>query len=222
MKPRWNAYSSSVAEKLLIALTGLALVFYLVIHLIGNSLLFLGAGTFNGYAHALTSSPLIVVIELGLLAIFLLHVWKTAVMWWHNRGARPDAYERKRWAGPPSRKSLASTTMIYTGALTALFVALHVRAFKYGPAAEVAGHRDLYGLLVSYFQNPLHVVFYEACLVLLGYHLWHAFSSAWESLGLHGPRTTPAVLLFGKVLAVVLASGFLSIPLWAFFLGGRA
>ena len=63
MKPRWNAYSSSVAEKLLIALTGLALFLYLVVHLVGNSLLFLGPATFNGYAHMLISNPLIIPVE---------------------------------------------------------------------------------------------------------------------------------------------------------------
>jgi succinate dehydrogenase / fumarate reductase, cytochrome b subunit len=222
MKPRWNAYSSSVAEKLLIALTGLALILYLVVHLIGNTLIFLGPRTFNGYAHMLVSSPLVVPVELGLAAIFVIHVWKTVAMWWRNRGARPDPYYRKRWAGDPSRKSLASTTMIYTGALTAVFVVLHVRAFKYGPAAEIGGQRDLFGLLVGFFQNRLNVVFYEVCLVLVGLHLWHGFSSAFESLGGDEPRFTPKVLLFGKVLAVLLAGGFVVIPLWAFFVGGRA
>jgi succinate dehydrogenase / fumarate reductase, cytochrome b subunit len=222
MKPRWNAYSSSVAEKLLIALTGLALFLYLVIHLIGNSLLFLGPRTFNGYAHALISNPLIIPVELGLTAIFVLHVWKTAVMWWRNRGARPEPYYRKRWAGGPSRKSIASTTMIYTGALTAIFVLLHVRSFKYGPAAEVAGQRDLYGLVFGFFQSPLRVLLYEVCLVLIGLHLWHGFSSAVESLGGDEPRVTPKLLLLGKVLAVLLMGGFVFIPLWAFFVGGRA
>jgi succinate dehydrogenase / fumarate reductase, cytochrome b subunit len=222
MKPRWNAYSSSVAEKLLIAVTGIALFLYLVVHLLGNTVLFLGPSTFNGYAHALISNPLVVPVELGLAAIFILHSWKTAVMWWRNRGARPERYRRKRWAGSPSRKSLASSTMIYTGTLLAIFVVVHVRAFKYGPAAEVAGRRDLYGLLVTFFQDPRHVVLYEICLVLLGFHLWHGFSSAIESLGGDDPRYTPKVLLLGKVLAVVMAGGFLCIPLWAFFLGGRA
>jgi succinate dehydrogenase / fumarate reductase, cytochrome b subunit len=222
MKPRWNAYSSSVAEKLLIALTGLALFLYLVVHLIGNSLLFLGPSTFNGYAHVLISNPLIIPVELGLAAIFVLHVWKTVAMWWHNRGARPEPYYKKRWAGGASRKSLASSTMIYTGSLIALFVILHVRAFKYGPAAELDGTRDLYGLVFGFFRSPLNVTFYEICLALLGFHLWHGFSSAFESLGGDEPRYTPKVLLLGKVLAIVLAGGFFFIPLWAFFVGGRA
>jgi succinate dehydrogenase / fumarate reductase cytochrome b subunit len=222
MKPRWNAYSSSVAEKLLIALTGLALVLYLVVHLIGNALVFLGPRTFNGYAHALVSSPLVIPVEAGLAAIFVLHIWKTVAMWWRNRGARPVPYVRQRWARGPSRKSWASTTMIYTGALTAIFVVLHVRTFKFGPAGELAGQRDLYGLLVGFFQNPLNVLAYEACLVFVGFHLWHGFSSAIESLGGDAPRLTPVVLALGRALTVALALGFAFIPLWAYFVGGRA
>ena len=222
MIQRWNPLASSVAEKLLIALTGLALFLYLVVHLLGNSLLFLGQEQFNGYAHLLISNPLIIPVELGLAAIFILHVWKTVAMWWRNRQARPDAYYQKQWAGSPSRKSIASTTMIYTGLLTAVFVVLHVWTFKYGPTSEIAGERDIYGLVTRFFSHPLYVAFYEVCLVLLGFHLWHGFSSAFESLGGDEPRYTPRVLLAGKVLAVVLGGGFVFIPLWVFFTGGRS
>jgi succinate dehydrogenase / fumarate reductase cytochrome b subunit len=222
MMPRWKPLSSSVGEKLLIAVTGLALFLYLVVHLAGNTLLFLGPQTFNGYAHLLITNPLVIPVEIGLAAIFVLHVWKTVVMWWRNRQARPAPYYEKKWAGAPSRKSLASTAMIYTGLLTAVFVVLHVRTFKYGPAGDVAGQRDLFGLVTRFFHNPLNVAFYEVCLVLLGFHLWHGFASAFESLGVDEPRYTPRILLAGKVLAVVIAGGFVLIPLWAFFTGGRS
>lgn len=226
MTPRWHPFSSSVAEKFLIALTGLALLLYLVAHLAGNTLLFLGPEMFNGYAHALISNPLVVPVELGLAAIFVLHVYKAAVMWWRNRGARPDGYVRKGWAGGPSRKSLASTTMIYTGIVTAVFVVLHVRSFKYGTyyQAQAAGGeqvRDLHRLVVEFFQSPLNVVFYEACLVLLGFHLWHGFWSAFESLGGDERAVRPRVLLVSKIVAVFIAGGFVAIPLWVYF-GGRA
>ena len=223
MTPRWNAFSSSVAEKFLIALTGLALFLYLIVHLAGNALLFFGPATFNGYAHALISNPLVIPAEIGLAGIFLLHVYKTSVMWWRNRAARPATYVRKRWAGRPSRKSLASTTMIYTGVFIAIFVVLHVKAFKYGAYYQVEGGeaRDLYRLVVEFFQSPLNVVFYEVSLVLLGFHLWHGFSSAVESLGADEPRFTPRVLLLGKALAVVIGGGFFAIPLWVYF-GGTA
>lgn len=221
MTSRWKPLSSSVGEKYLIAATGLALFLYLVVHLAGNSLLFFAPREFNGYAHALISNPLIIPVEIGLAAIFVLHVWKTVAMWWRNRRARPAAYYRRAWAGPPSRKSVASTTMIYTGLLTAVFVVSHVWSFKYGPTGEVAGQRDLFGLVSRFFERPLNVAFYEVCLVFLGFHLWHGFSSAFESLGGDEPRYTPRVLLAGKVLAVVIAGGFVFLPMWLYFTGGR-
>jgi succinate dehydrogenase / fumarate reductase cytochrome b subunit len=223
MASRWKPFSSSVAEKVLISVTGLGLVLYLIVHLAGNLLLFLGPETFNGYAHALISNPLVVIVEVGLVAIFVVHVYKTAVMWWRNRKARPQAYHQKRWAGGPSRKSWASTTMIYTGIVTAAFVVLHVRSFRYGAYYQVAGSevRDLYRLVIGFFQSPLNVVFYEICLVLLGFHLWHGFASAFESLGADRPGFTSKLLIASKVLAIVIGGGFLAIPLWVYFFGGR-
>lgn len=222
MASRSKPLSSSVVEKFLIAVTGLVLVLYLVVHLAGNLLLFLGPARFNAYAHALISNPLVVPAEIGLLAIFVVHVYKTVVMWWHNRAARPQGYYHKEWAGGPSRKSWASTTMIYTGALTALFVVLHVRSFKYGTYYEVAGSgiRDLHRLVIEFFQSPVNVIFYEACLVFLGFHLWHGFASAFESLGADRPGFAPRLLLASRLVAIVIAGGFLAIPLWVYFFGG--
>src|SRR5687767_8626720 len=94
-----RAFSSSVGTKLLIGLTGLALFFYLILHLAGNALVFAGPEIFNEYSHALISNPLIVPIEIGLAAIFLLHIYKTVRMWIANQQARPVKYGAKAWAG---------------------------------------------------------------------------------------------------------------------------
>ena len=218
-----GTYSSSIAVKLLVALTGLGLCLYLVVHVAGNLLLLLGPSTFNGYAHALVSSPLVVPVELGLLAIFLLHVYNTVATWWAERKVRPVPYQQVRSAGGPSRRSLASTTMIYTGAVTFVFVVLHVRMFKYGTYYQVPGtnERDLFRLVIEFFRDPLSVVFYEACLVLLGFHLWHGASSAPESLGINGARITPIVVWGGRLFAVLISAGFLLIPLWVYFVRGK-
>lgn len=223
MSPRLKAFSSSVGTKLLISVTGLALFLYLVLHLAGNALVFLGRDTFNHYSHRLLSNPLLVPIELGLLGIFLVHVYKTVKMFVDNRRARPVRYVNRRWAGQPSRKTLASSTMIVSGLILFLFVIIHVRGFKYGPYYEVAGTRvrDLYRLEMESFRHPILVAFYAACMVLVGFHLWHGFSSAFQSLGADNPRVTPRLLAIGKVLAIVIAGGFLIIPLWAYFSEGR-
>src|SRR2546426_10268985 len=80
-----RVFSSSVGTKLLIGLTGLALFAYLILHLAGNALIFAGPETFNEYSHALVSNPLILPIEIGLLAIFLLHVNKAVTNYFANR-----------------------------------------------------------------------------------------------------------------------------------------
>src|SRR3990172_7100913 len=103
-----QAFSSSVGTKLLIALTGLALVGFLIFHLAGNLLLFWGPEKYNEHAHALIANPLVVPAELGLLAIFLLHVVKAIANYLSNRHARPEKYEIKKRAGGASRKTWAS------------------------------------------------------------------------------------------------------------------
>ncbi|HEX4568171.1 MAG TPA: hypothetical protein VH138_16160, partial [Vicinamibacterales bacterium] len=125
-------FSSSVGTKLLIGATGLLLFAYLLLHLAGNLLVFAGQNTFNEYAHMLISNPLTAPVEIGLLLIFLLHVYKTVMMWFANQRARPVRYEKKSWAGYTSRKSIGSTTMIWTGLVTLLFVGVHLAQMKYG------------------------------------------------------------------------------------------
>jgi succinate dehydrogenase / fumarate reductase cytochrome b subunit len=105
-------FSSSVGTKLLMGLTGVALFAYMILHLAGNALIFAGQDIFNEYSHALISNPLIVPIEIGLLAIFLIHIYKAIRMWTANQAARPVGYAKKELAGHTSRKSVASTTML--------------------------------------------------------------------------------------------------------------
>ena len=222
MTPRLKVLASSIGTKLLMSVTGLALVLYLTLHLAGNLLVFFGPVVFNEYSHALVSNPLVVPAEIGLLAIFLLHVYRAVAMWIDNQRARPVKYVRKEWAGGASRKSLASSTMILTGAIMLLFVIVHVRTFKYGPEYSVAGSevRDLYRLEAENFSHPITVLLYVLAVTLVGFHLWHGFSSSFQSLGADHPRYTPRIRLIGKLLAIVIAGGFVVIPLWVYFSGG--
>ena len=92
--------------KILIGVTGLALFLYLIIHIAGNLMVFGGPSFFNKYAYTLESNPLIPVIEIGLLLIFLVHVYKTVTMFLSNQQARPARYAQKKRAGHASRKTL--------------------------------------------------------------------------------------------------------------------
>ena len=127
MVSRWRVFDTSVGTKILIGVTGFALFLYLILHIVGNALVFLGAETFNEYSHTLISNPLVPIIEIGLLLIFLIHIYKTVRMVVANQKARPVGYARKKTAGPPSRKSFASSTMILSGLWLLLFVIIHVQ-----------------------------------------------------------------------------------------------
>lgn len=225
MSTRVRFFSSSVGTKILIAVTGLGLFGFLVLHLAGNLLALIGPEAFNHYSHALISNPLIYVAEAGLAAVFGLHVFKAATNWFANREARPVGYQLKRWARHTSRKSVASTTMIVTGAVTFVFVVLHLWTFKFGPwypSAADPAVRDLYRLLMEVFQSPAYVLFYVICMVLILLHLQHGIASALQSLGVNHPRYNRAILTAGTLLAVVIGAGFAFIPIWAFIVGGRS
>jgi succinate dehydrogenase / fumarate reductase cytochrome b subunit len=216
-------FGSSIATKLIIGATGLGLFIYLIIHVGGNLMVFFGPAFFNKYAYTLEGNPLIPVIEIGLLAVFLIHIFKTIQMYLGNRAARPVKYIQKKFAGRPSRKTIASSTMIVSGLWLLVFLIIHVKAFRYGTEYPwPAGGRDLYRLERENFANPLMVAFYVLSMVVVGSHLWHGISSGVQSLGLDHPRWTPFVLNAAKVFAVLIAGGFIVIALWAHFAGGQS
>ena len=214
-----RVFSSSVGTKLLIGLTGLALFLYLITHLAGNAIIFFGQDAFNAYAHALISNPLIVVVEIGLLLVFVLHIYKTITMWLANSRARTVKYARKELAGHTSRKGVASSTMIGSGLVILVFVLIHVKQFRYGTYYLVEGRdaiRDLYRTEIEVFSQPLWVAFYVVCTAIVGLHLRHGIASGFQSLGLEHPRYTRRVLTWGLIGAIVIAGGLALIPVWVY------
>lgn len=224
MSTRIRALSTSVGTKLLIGVTGLALFLYLLIHIAGNLIVFAGPAAFNRYAFVMEyGNPLLPVIEIGLLLIFLLHIYKAVTNYISNSAARPVRYVKKERAGYTSRKSFASTTMIFSGLWLLIFVVIHVKAFRFSPETPwPAGGRDLYQQEMNVFVNPLTVAFYVLSMLVVGSHLWHGIASSLQSLGADHPKWTPRILVAGKVIAFALAGAFIVIALWAHFVGARA
>jgi succinate dehydrogenase / fumarate reductase cytochrome b subunit len=224
MSPFRQFLSSSIGTKILIALTGLAFFGYLLIHLAGNLLIFVGGDAFNAYAHKMTANALLPVIEIGLALIFLLHVYKAVTNFFRNTKARPTRYREKHGAHHTSRKTLSSTTMIVTGSIIFIFTVLHVQQFRLGVYYEdpVHHYRDLYRIVVELFANPLWVAFYVVAMGLVGMHLRHGLSSALQSLGLEHPRYNKAVRVIGLCVAIIIAGGFAVIPIWIYLTGGRS
>src|SRR5687768_4007715 len=166
MTTRRNFLASLITTKLIIGVTGILLFAYLILHIAGNLIVFLGPDMFNTYSHALISNPLVVPVEIGLLIVFLIHLFKAIRMTFLNQSARPARYAKKEWAGGESQKSIASSSMIVTGLAILIFVPIHVWTFKYGPLYDLGGGaRDLYRLEAAHFSPPVAVTFY---VVMLG------------------------------------------------------
>ena len=223
MASRTGTLSTSVGTKIVIGITGIALFLYLLIHIAGNLVVFLGPAAFNKYAYTLEGNPFLPIVEIGLLLVFLIHIYKTIRMFIGNQSTRPVRYATKKYAGPPSRKTFASSTMIVSGLWLLAFLILHVKTFRFGVEQEwPAGGRDLYLLEMQAFTNPLIVGFYVVSMVVVGSHLWHGVSSAFQSLGIDQPAWTRFILPAGKTIAVLIAGGFIVIALWAHFTGVRS
>jgi succinate dehydrogenase / fumarate reductase cytochrome b subunit len=218
---------TTVAKKFFIALSGLGLVFFIVIHLLGNLALYRSEGSFfNAYTAKLNSfGGFVAIIEILLLAVFLVHSIGAFTTKKKNLGARPIKYLQWRSKGKGTPSNISSRNMAISGMILFLFTLIHVWQFRFGPSIE-QGYittqdgvqiRDLYRLVVEVLQNPLMTCFYMVAMVLLGFHLRHGIWSAFQSLGLTCPRTTQKLRLLGIFISVVLAVGFLFIPVWVYF-----
>ncbi|MBI4371924.1 MAG: succinate dehydrogenase cytochrome b subunit [Elusimicrobia bacterium] len=206
---------SSIGKKVLVALAGLLLIVFLAAHLAGNLFLFAGAGPFNHYAEALEDNPILPLAEAGLAALFLIHIILALRARWINAAARPQGYEVRADKGA---RTPGSRTMALTGLLLLAFLVVHLKTFRLAP--EEARETDLFKLVVDWFRNPWYSAFYVAAMLGLGLHLSHGVQSGVQTLGFNHPRWTPAVRTLGTALALLLALGFMSMPIYFGFLGG--
>ncbi len=221
--------TSSIGKKIVMALSGLGLFVFIAVHLLGNLSFFAGQDAFNSYSHKLTSlGPLLYLVEIGLITVFIFHVLFALLTYRENTHARNVKYKTIKNAGSPSLKTISSRSMFYTGVVIFVFIIIHLKTFKYGPSfedgyiftSESGEMRNLYRLVVEIFQKPLYVIVYVSVMIILGTHLRHGFWSAFQSLGIMHPRYTKLIYGLGVVLAIVIAIGFLVLPLYVLLGGG--
>ena len=227
MIPIQKALSSTVGKKFVMGLSGLGLVGFIITHLAGNLSLYAKDGTaFNAYTEGLHSwGPLLLAAEFGLLALFLVHiVWAIAIAR-RNSDARPVSYRGAKPKGGVTHSNVSSRNMIFTGLVLLAFLVIHIWTFRFGPSVaegyvttlKGAPARDLHRLVLEVFSNPAWVAFYVFVMVLFGLHLRHGFWSAFQSLGAINSRFTKPINTLGIVMAILLAGGFLFIPIWIYF-----
>lgn len=210
---------SSIGKKIMVAAAGILLCGFLVTHLAGNVLLYVGDGAFNHYAEALEHNPLLPVAEGGLVFLFLVHILLSARATLANRAARPVGYESYKGKGA---RTPGSRSMAITGTLLLVFILVHVGTFKFdlgGLKGQTAGMEEsLYAHVVTWFSNPLYSAFYLLALAGLGLHLSHGVQSAFQTFGLNHPRYTPLIRKAGIAFAVLIALGFASFPIYFGFI----
>jgi succinate dehydrogenase / fumarate reductase cytochrome b subunit len=217
---------SSVGKKVFVAITGLLLIGYLILHLIGNLTLFIGKHAFNAYAHFLETfffGKFVIVFEVGLIIVFVIHmIYAVWVAWKDKEDARPVKYAMVRNAGGKSRKTLASRAMIITGPLILLFVIIHVKMFKFPAHVEVVDDvRDLYDVVVGAFQNVGIMLGYMVVMFIVGMHLWHGTWSAFQSLGWNSDRHIKILTRISVAAAIILGGGFFLLPPYVHFFVAR-
>lgn len=217
-----NRSLASITQKVLMALTGLFLCTFLVVHLAGNLQLIPGMGTpegFNEYALFMTTFPLIKIVSYGLYASIILHAIVALILTIQNRKARPIKYAKNNAA---ANSKWSSRNMGLLGSVILVFIVIHMKNFwaeyHWGDLPlDANGNKNLYKITVGAFQEPLYVLFYVLSLVALALHLSHGFESGFQSLGLNHKKYTPWIKKFGVAFGIIICLLFAIIPISIYF-----
>jgi succinate dehydrogenase / fumarate reductase cytochrome b subunit len=207
---------SSITKKFTMALAGLFLLTFLPLHLSINLMLLKSeSGPFNAAAHFMATFPLIKIMEVVLFGAILIHITYGIWLQIQNWFSRPVGYV----SGNKSEVSFFSRFMIWTGAIILIFLILHWFNFYFIKLGIVKGNaEDFYSVAHSLFKIPAYNFIYLTCFALLGFHLFHAFYSAFQTLGLNHRLWNPVVKPIALIYAIVIPAGFafISISLWFF------
>ena len=217
-----NLLSSTLGRKLFMALTGLFLILFLVVHLIGNLQLLKtdGGQAFNVYAQFMTSNPVIVIISYVNYAFILIHVIWAILLTRINRRARGT----ESYAMNKNSSAWTSRNMGILGTFIFIFLVIHLKGFWYEmhwggiATANYEGKevKNLYAVVDAAYSNVWYVTLYVISMLLLAFHLWHGFASAFQTLGLNHLKYNPLIKAVGRGFAIVVPALFALIPIWMF------
>ena len=217
MSPLLRLFKSSLGKKYLMAITGLGLFGFVVMHMLGNLQVFLGPEAINKYAAFLQSTPeLLWPARIGLLAMVGVHFCAGILLVIENMQAREQQYEVKRVV----KATLASRTMVVSGLVVLSFIIYHLAHYtllvihpEYRNLHDELGRHDVYRMIVIGFSNPYVAGFYVVGVGLLCFHLSHGIGAMFQSLGLKNEAYVERIDCAAKVIAVGLFIGYISIPL---------
>ena len=216
----WNALTSGIGRKVIMSLTGLFLILFLVVHLAGNLQLLKSDGgeAFNVYSHFMANNPLIQLISKGNFFFIFLHIFISLTLYVKNKRARPIGY---KVLAASANSSWPSRSMTILGTLIFIFLVMHLYGFwfqfKNGALADIEINGvvmgDGYTWVVAAYANPGIAAFYVISMAVLGFHLWHGFASAFQSLGLNHAKYNGFITGFGKLYAIAVPVLYAVIPI---------
>lgn len=201
----------------------MVLVGFLLAHLAGNLLIFVGADDMNSYAvelRELLHGSAIWVVRVILVLSLLLHVRAGIVLTLYNRRASGGRYAVQSY----KRSTPASRTMLLSGLMILFYVLYHLAHFTFGTVhgeyyhyTDAMGRHDVYRMVIESFRQPVITVLYVLAVIITGFHLQHAIASAFQTLGINHPRYTPLIKVGGIMLSVLIVIGFISVPMAIIF-----
>ncbi len=205
-------YTSSVGQKLLVALTGFFLCSFLVVHLYINLFLLKSDNgrTFDAYSEFMATYPLIRPLEIVLFLGFFLHMLLGAWLWLRNRAKRPERYAVHRMS---ESSDLSSRIMFWTGLVVLAFLVVHINAFFIRSRFLEPG-KPMYDIVAEVFRNPWNDAFYVVALGFLGYHLLHGFQSAFQTFGLRHHRYRILIDVLAVIFWLLIPICFAVMPLY--------
>jgi succinate dehydrogenase / fumarate reductase cytochrome b subunit len=206
-------YHSSIGKKITMSLTGLFLCTFLVEHLVGNLILFVGEEAYNSYTEFMVSNPIIRAVEILLFASLLFHPLVGLLLWIANKRARPNKYEVYKLK---ENAPLASRMTMLTGGFIFVFLVVHLRTF-FAPLRFGDVHPSAYRLVQEAFSNGLYSAFYIVALIFLGFHLRHGFQAAFQTLGLRSKKYVGLLDAIAFIFWFLIPLGFATLPVYFYF-----
>jgi succinate dehydrogenase / fumarate reductase cytochrome b subunit len=204
---------TAIGKKLAMALSGLVLLGFLVVHMVGNLRVFVSSQSLNEYAAFLRATPsLLWTTRLLLLGAVGLHVWSAWQLWRANRKARPVPYARTHLIAT----TYAARTMVVTGPLVALYLLYHLAHLTLGFTRGLGyahAPADVYANVVASFRLWPVALCYTLANLGLGVHLYHGAWSLLQTLGLRHPRYHELLRSLAVAFALAVVTGFVAVPL---------
>jgi succinate dehydrogenase / fumarate reductase cytochrome b subunit len=208
-------YGSMVGKKAVMGLTGLIWIGFVIIHSLGNLLVFRGSTAINSYSHFLKSTGELLWALRGVLFLaVILHVVAAIQLTRQSRAARPIGYTKRE----TQVATIASRTMRWGGALLLIFLVVHILHFTTGNIrpAGVFSTEDVYANVVTSFRVWWVALFYVVAMLALGLHLFHGAWSSVRSIGVSPPSPHPLHRRLSLVIAVFVWAAFTAIPVAVF------